>query len=154
MNPWALLWLKSKSILFGSLAVGKCRAQSRNSGSVAYIHVYLDNVRTEESSTSTSWRCEWQIVVVVQLCFVTPWTAALQASLSFTISQSLFKLMSIEAWCHPTISASVALFSSCPQSFPASGSFAMSWLFTSGAKLLELQLQHQSFQWIFRFDFL
>ena len=83
--------------MFGSLAVGKCRAQSRNSGSVAYTHVYLDNVRTEESSTSTSWRCERQIVVVVQLLFVTPWTAALQASLSFTISQSLFKLMSIEA---------------------------------------------------------
>ena len=34
-------------------------------------------------------------------------------------------------WCHPTISSSVS-FSSCPQSFPASGSFLMSWLFTSG----------------------
>ena len=35
-------------------------------------------------------------------------------------------------WCHPTISSSVTLFSSCPQSFPASGSFPMSQLFTSG----------------------
>ena len=34
--------------------------------------------------------------------------------------------------CHPTISSSVVPFSSCPQSFPASGSFAMSQLFTSG----------------------
>ena len=34
-------------------------------------------------------------------------------------------------WCHPTISSSVILFSSCPQSFPASGSFQMSQLFTS-----------------------
>ena len=34
-------------------------------------------------------------------------------------------------WCHPTISSSVALFCSCLQSFPASGSFPMSWLFTS-----------------------
>ena len=34
-------------------------------------------------------------------------------------------------WCHPTISFSVALFSSCPQSFPASGSFPMSWLLSS-----------------------
>ena len=33
---------------------------------------------------------------------------------------------------HPTISSSVAPFSSCPQSFPASGSFPMSWLFKSG----------------------
>ena len=56
-------------------------------------------------------------------------------------------------WSHPTISSSVALFSSCPQSFPASGSFLMSWLFTPGGKVLELQFQHQSFQWIFRVDF-
>ena len=34
-------------------------------------------------------------------------------------------------WCHPTISSSVAHFSSCSQSFPASGSFPMNWLFTS-----------------------
>ena len=34
-------------------------------------------------------------------------------------------------WCHPTISSSVALFSSCPQPFPASGTFPMSWLFAS-----------------------
>ena len=37
-------------------------------------------------------------------------------------------------WCHPTISSSVAPFSSCHQSFPASGSFPMSWLFTSGSQ--------------------
>ena len=37
-------------------------------------------------------------------------------------------------WCHPTISSSVALFSSCLQSFPASGSFPVSWLFTSGGQ--------------------
>ena len=36
--------------------------------------------------------------------------------------------------CHPTISSSVALFSSCPQSFPASGSFPMSRLLTSGGQ--------------------
>ena len=37
-------------------------------------------------------------------------------------------------WCYPTISSSVAPFSSCPQSFPASGSFLMSWLFVSGSQ--------------------
>ena len=36
-------------------------------------------------------------------------------------------------WCHPTISSSAALFS-CLQSFPASGSFPMSWLFASGSQ--------------------
>ena len=34
-------------------------------------------------------------------------------------------------WCHPTISPSVILFSSCLQSFPASGTFPLSWLFKS-----------------------
>ena len=51
-----------------------------------------------------------------------------------SLSPRLLKLMSIESDCHPTISSSVTLFSSCPQSFPASGSFPMNWLFTSGAQ--------------------
>ena len=37
-------------------------------------------------------------------------------------------------WCHPAISSSVVPFSSCPQSFPASGSFPMSQLFMSGGQ--------------------
>ena len=37
-------------------------------------------------------------------------------------------------WCHPIISSSVIPFSSCPQSFPESGSFLMSQLFTSGGQ--------------------
>ena len=37
-------------------------------------------------------------------------------------------------WCHPTISSTVIPFSSCPQSFPASGSFQMSQLFASGGQ--------------------
>ena len=37
-------------------------------------------------------------------------------------------------WCHPTISSSVAPFSSCLQSFPASGSFQMSQFFASGGQ--------------------
>ena len=37
-------------------------------------------------------------------------------------------------WCHPTISSSLVPFSSCPKSFPASGSFQMSQLFTWGGQ--------------------
>ena len=37
-------------------------------------------------------------------------------------------------WCHPRISSSVVPFSSCPESFPASGSFPVSWLFASGGQ--------------------
>ena len=66
----------------------------------------------------------------VQL-FVNPCTAAWQASLSFATTWSLLKLMFLSWWWHPTISFSVIPFSSCPQSFPASGSFPMSWLFSS-----------------------
>ena len=66
------------------------------------------------------------IVVVQSLShvwpFVTQWTAAHQASLSITNSGSLLKLMSITS------------FSSHLQSFPASGSFLMSWLFASGGQ--------------------
>ena len=49
-------------------------------------------------------------------------------------------------WCHPTISSSVTPFSFCPQAFPASDSFLMSHLSHQEAKVLEFQLQHQSFQ--------
>ena len=57
-------------------------------------------------------------------------------------------------WCHPTISSSVIPFSSCLQSFQHQGLFQ--WVSSAHqiAKLLELQLQHQSVQGIFRTDFL
>ena len=60
--------------------------------------------------------------------------------------------------CHPAISSSVVPFSF-PQSFPASGSFQMSQLFTSGHQSTGVQLQYQSFQWTprlisFRMDWL
>jgi len=74
--------------------------------------------------------------VVVQLLrdgwlFGTPWTATHQPPLSSIISQSLLKFMSIELVIYLTISSSSARFS-CPQSFPASRSFPVSQLFTSG----------------------
>ena len=40
----------------------------------------------------------------------------------------------LSRWCHPTISSSVVPFSSCPQSFPASGSFPVTQFFTSGGQ--------------------
>ena len=69
----------------------------------------------------------------VQL-FVTPWTAARQASLSVTNSWAYSNSCPLCWWCHPTILSSVVPFSSCPQSFPVSGSFPMSQLFTSGGQ--------------------
>ena len=66
--------------------------------------------------------------------FPTPWTAAHQASRSITNSQSLLKLMSIEWVVSANHSSSVAPFSSCLQSFPASGSLPMSKFFPFGGK--------------------
>ena len=65
--------------------------------------------------------------------FATPWTAARQAFLTIIKSRSLLKLVPIESVV-PTISSSVIPFSSCLQSFPAPGSFLMSWFFTSGGQ--------------------
>ena len=51
-------------------------------------------------------------------------------------------------WCYPTISSSVAPFFSYPRSFPASGTLQMSQV----ARVMEFQVQHQSFQCIIRVD--
>ena len=67
--------------------------------------------------------------------FATPQTAARQASLSLTIGVCPSS-RPLNQWCHPTISSSVALFTFCLQSFPASVSFPMSQLFASGAQTI------------------
>ena len=94
-----------------------------------------------------------QLLSCVQL-FATPWTAAHQASLSINNSQSLLKLMSIE---------SVMPYNHLILSSPSPPAFRLSQhqgLFQGVSsshqvdKVLELQLQHQSFQCIFRTDFL
>ena len=85
--------------------------------------------------------------------FVIPWTAACQPSLSIMNSQSLLKLMSIKSvmpsnhliLCRPLLLP--------PSIFPSIRVFWVSSLHQV-ANVLELYLQHQFFQWIFRTDFL
>ena len=60
----------------------------------------------------------------------------------------------LSQWWYQIISPSVILFSFCPQSFPSSVSFPLSQLFTSGGQSMEFRFQHQSYQWVFRVDFL
>ena len=89
----------------------------------------------------------------VQL-FATPWTVAHQPSLSIINSQILLNSGPFSWWCHLIISSSVT---PSPPAFNLSqrqGIFQ--WVSASHqvAKVLEFQLQHQSFQWIFRTDFL
>ena len=85
----------------------------------------LNNVFLQYSSVQ-SFRRVW--------LFETTWTAAHQASLSSPTPGVYSNACPLSQWCHPTISSSVIPFSSCLQSFPASGSFQMSQLFPSGGQ--------------------
>ena len=88
--------------------------------------------------------------------FEIPWTAAHQASLSITNSQSLLKLMSTESvmpsshliLCHPVP------FSSCLQPLLASGSFQMSQFFTSGSQSIRVSASTSVLPMIIQDDFL
>ena len=86
--------------------------------------------------------------------FVTPWTAARQASLSITNTRNLLKLVH---WVGDAIQPSHPLLSPSPLAFDLSQDQGLfHWVSSSHlvAKVLELLLQHQSFQWIFRTDVL
>ena len=97
-------------------------------------------------------------VVVVQLLshvqlFATPWTATHQAFLSFTVSWSSLKLKSVESMmpsnhlilCHPLLLLPLSL---------SQHQDLSQWVGSlHQVKVLKLQLQHQSFQWIFRTNF-
>ena len=115
----------------------------------------LSYVSNKFLTIPTSW---YTFVVVLQLLscvqlIVTPWTTAHQASLSFTVSWSVLKFMPIESvmlsncliFCLPLLLL--------PSIFPSIRVFSneVSSLHQV-AKVLELQLQHQSFQWTFRVD--
>ena len=100
------------------------------------------------------WFSSFQFFSSVRL-FVIPWTVAHQASLYIKNSQSLLKLMPIESvmasdhlfLCHPLL-----LF---PSIFPSIRVFSKESVpLYQVAKVLELQFQHQSFQWISRANFL
>ena len=93
-----------------------------------HLAFYISNMRQEVQFSSVA-------QLRLTLCNPMGYTAC-QASLSITNSWSLLKLMSITLvmpsnhliLCHPLLS--------CVHSFPASGSFQMSWFFTSGAQII------------------
>ena len=111
---------------------------------------------------------KWNHVVFVFLCliyhrsvqslsrvwfFLTPWTAALRASLSITISQSL--LISTESIDGNAIQPSHPLsYLSLPAFNPSQYQGLFQWVSSSHQMAKVLELQHQSFQWIFSTDFL
>ena len=101
----------------------------RDSQESAMLHKYV----LSESLLLKCFEFRVQSLSLVWL-FVIPRTAAHQASLSITKSQSLLKLCPLSWWCHPSISFSVGPFFSCLQSFQASGSFQMCRFFISGGQ--------------------
>ena len=97
-------------------------------------HLFLILKPVSHFVVDWNWIFDLFVVVVQSLShvqlFATPWTAAFQASLSFTISQNLLKLMYIEL----VMTSSVIPFSFCRHSFPAPVSSLMSQLFPSGGQ--------------------
>ena len=92
----------------------------------------VHGVRKSQTQLSNWTELDWSHVWL----FVTPWTAALQAPLSFTVSQRLIRFTSTESvmLSNHLISSSATLFSFCLWSFPASESFPMSRLFESAGQ--------------------
>ena len=78
--------------------------------------------------------CWWCLSVTLsRLTPCDPMDAAQQPSVSSSPG-AYSDSCPLSRWCHPTISSSVVPFFSCLQSFPASGSFPISWLFESGGQ--------------------
>ena len=74
-----------------------------------------------------------QFLSHVQL-FATPWTRHTRLPCPSSSPRACSNLCPWSQWCLPTISSSVVPFSTCPQSFPVSRTFPMSWLFASGGQ--------------------
>ena len=125
--PVAKSWPLEKTPMLGKIE------DSRRSGWQRIR--WLDNItkRIKKNHNRILLLCCAYLLNHVQL-FVTPWTPACQATLSFTISWCFAQLMPTDSvmpsnqliLCHPS--------SSCPQSFPAWGSFPVSQLFASGGQ--------------------
>ena len=104
-----------------------------------YNHMHLTNSQVMCMQVICGPHLEEHYLAVAQSLscvrlFATPWTAAHQASLSFTISQSLLKLISIESVMPPNhliLCCSLLLW---PSIFPSIRSFPMSQLFVSGGQ--------------------
>ena len=115
------------------------------------------SVVSEPTRLSCPWNSVQARILPVQSLscvwlFVTPWTATCHSSLSFTISWSLLRCMSIESVMlsnHLILCRPLLLL---PYIFPSIGAFSNES--SLHIRALELQLQDQSFQWIFRVDFL
>ena len=107
--------------------------QWNDKSNVIYSYYGMLFGNKKDLSTLSTQQVVVQSFSYIQL-FVTPWTAACQAFLSFTSPRICSNSCSLSQQCFPTISLSVIPICSCHQSFPASGSFPVSHLFVSGVQ--------------------
>ena len=151
--------LTKEKIQAGIAQINSCYIWEK-AGGIQNPLVY--SMRTLSSSSSNWVRATWKrksntkFSSVAQSC-PTPWPHGLQHARPPCPSpahRDYPNSSPLSQWCHPNILSFVTPFSSCPKSLPASGSFAMSQVFTSGGRVLEFQLQYQSFQWSLRTDLL
>ena len=117
---------------------------------VQLIHFAVLQKLTEHCKTPIS---SVQLLSCVRL-FTTPWTAAHRASLSITNSRSPPKTMSIESVMPSNHLILCHSFLLLPSIFPSIRVFSIESALCRVAKVLEFQLQHQSFQWTPRIDLL
>ena len=97
------------------------------------------------------WASGSDVVVQLLSCawlFATLWTAACQASLSYTISWSVSNSYPLSWWCHPTVSSSVTPSPPALHLSQHQGLFQWVSSLYQVAKVLELQLQQQPSQWL------
>ena len=83
---------------------------------------------------------EWLVVFQPLSCFwlfVTPWTATQWLPCPSLSPRVCSDPCPLSQWCYPTISSSATSLFFCLRSFPASGSFPISWFFTSGGQSIE-----------------
>ena len=153
---YSMVILKS-FILYGDTKIDLCNFKSKEK--VLWNSIAFSKGQKENGDHFGKWYAQLDQNISDQCSYsvvsdtVIPWTAEQRTSLSFSNSQSLLKLISIKSVFHPTIPSSVIPFFSCCQSCPASGSFPRVSSSYQVAKVLELQLQHQSFQSVFRTNF-
>ena len=158
-NPWSLIWVPCTRQSLETQTTHSWGKQSAAHSESALMAQRLERQRNSYFAWIPSfWMTMEFFAAVVQSLsrvrlFTTPWTAERRASLSLSLSQSLPKFVSIESvmpsnhliLCHPLL----LLLSIFPSIRVFSNKLAL-----QVAKVSELQFQHQSFQWLFRVDFL